>query len=87
MFDAVGSPHHFPNHEVELLVGQGVVLTTKVSHDVQTGLGGDTGGPVDLPAGTHTHTRLLVQCKTVTQGHKEPWGVSLMSGTKSNFLT
>lgn len=62
-------------------MGQGVVLTTKVSHDVQTGLGGNTGGPIGLPA--DTQTQLLFQCKTILN-------VSLMSGIKlkiniSNF--
>lgn len=60
--------HHFSNEEVEQLVGQGVVPTSKVSHGVQTGLGGNAGGPIDFPAHTFAHrqqTQLRFQFKTI----------------------
>lgn len=56
--------HHFSDEEVEQLVGQGVVPASKVSHGVQTGLGGNAGGPIDLPADTYRQkTQLLFHFK------------------------
>lgn len=46
------SPHHLCHHEVEQLVGQGVVRTAEISHGVQARPGGDAGRPVHLPADT-----------------------------------
>lgn len=45
-------PHHLSHHEVEQLVGQGVVRAAEISHGVQTRPGGDAGRPVHLPADT-----------------------------------
>lgn len=48
----VSSPHHLSHHEVEQLVGQGVVRAAEISHDVQTWPGGDAGRSVHLPVDT-----------------------------------
>lgn len=50
--DAASSPHHLSHHEVEQLVGQGVVRTAEMSHGVQTRPGGDAGRSIHLPADT-----------------------------------
>lgn len=58
--------HHFSDEEVEQLVGQGVVPASKVSHGVQAGLGGNAGGPIDLPADTYRQkAQLLFHFKTI----------------------
>lgn len=48
--------HHVADHEVEQLVGQRVVRTTKAGHGVPAGLGDDARRPVRLPA-QNTNTR------------------------------
>lgn len=61
-------------------MGQGVVPTPKGGHGVQTGLGGNAGGSIDLPADTNRQrTQILFPFKTIMKCDRQAWVFSQTS--------